>query len=613
MAPGEWPKSPFMRSRFTFIAVAAGVLLAHPARSQDAPSASGSAEVCEGGRISRIFVDNHSIFDLERISVERLEWAYRLANKLHIRTRESFIRRELLFDTGQCYQPYLLADSERVLRRLPFISTAEVYGVEQPDGSWHAVVDTRDEWSTRVEVTAEFEGGLELRNLSLSEQNFLGYGIQIGAFLNQNDASRSVGGELVMNQLLGTETNLRVAGGETRIGEFYAADVSYPFIGEVSRDAWRASLESREDYFDFSTGTPDAPARLLVPVQERSWQLTYAHRFGDPGNLTVVGGGISRVEANTTDLPDGLRRVDARDFGSLLPASPGDVDAVRGQTFFNSGTRINLLFGQRNIRFVQRLGLDALQGITDVEVGSDVALTLSRTVDAASPSGLPDDLGVRFRFYAGQASSTLTTVFNAGVEGRQIFFDPASTRTGWRDLLAEMDLLMYWQPTRLDRHTVLLRVAGAGGWTVDRPFQLTLGGRSGVRGFREEDFPGGRRMVVNLEDRIYLGWPAPELLDLGLTVFADWGKMWAGDVPFGRDWDWQGSVGAGLRIGFPAGTRGVARVDLAWPVNGDGFVSGPVLRIALADILGLAGGLEDGQLRRSRLLQVGPDRFTPTR
>lgn len=570
-------------------------------------------ERCPDGRITRVFVDNHSIFDLDRVQVERLEWAYRLANRLHIRTRESFIRREIVFREGDCYTPFLMADSERVLRRLNFIADAEVYGIRQDDGNWHAVVDTRDEWSTRLEVTAEFEDGFELRNVALSEQNFLGYGAQVSIFSNRNDASQSFGGDVRLTQVGGTQANIGLAGGETQVGEFYTADVSYPFIGEVSRNAWRAFFSSREDYFDYSTGTPAQPGHILSPVREEVWELTFAHRFGEPGNLTVVGGGISREEADVLDLPGGLRRVEGNDFGNLLPAPPEAQSRIAGQTFFSSGTRVNLLFGQRNIRFVQRVGLDALQGVTDVEVGSDVALTLSRTVVGVTPGVVPDDLGVRFRFYAADASTELISVLNTGIDARQIFFDPTSTRTGWRDLLAEVDGLLYWQPRAIPNHTFVLRAAGAGGWTVDRPFQLTLGGPAGIRGYRQEAFPGGRRIVLNLEDRIYLGWPAPDLLDLGFTAFADAGAMWAGDVPYGRDWGWHGSVGFGIRLGFPAESRRVARIDLAWPVGPDGISAGPVLRIALADLLGLAGGLEDGQMRRSRLLGVGPDRFSPRR
>lgn len=572
-----------------------------------------SGQECEYGEVSHLFIDNHSIFDLDDPPTERFQWVYRVVNSLHIPTRSSFVRRELLLGVGDCYDPFLVADSERILRRFPFISSAEVYGLQQADGSWHVIADTRDEWSTRLEVTAGVENGLELRRLALSEQNFLGYGIAVKGFLNQRDANRRIGAEVSTPQLLATETDLRVAGGETRIGSFYSLDLTYPFVGEVGRWGWRAFGSFLEDYFDYATGTPAEPGHVLLPVEEKLLEFTVARRFGEPGNLTSLGIGLSQEDMTSPGFPEALRVVEGGDFNDLLPADADSRDAVMPQTFFASGTRVNLLFGQRSIRFIQRTGLDALRGVTDVELGSEVDLTLSRTVASGFGSEAPDDIGVRFRLYGGAASDETVAAVDVGIDARQVFFDPGATRTGWRDLLAGADVLVYHQPRAAPRHTILARVSAAGGWTLDRPFQLTLGGDTGVRGFEEEHFPGARRIVFNLEDRIYLGWPLPEVLDVGLTVFADAGHMWAGDVPFGGDSGWVGSLGGGLRLGFPAGSRGVARVDLAWPVDGSGVGSSPVFRIALADLIGLQRGRNTPQLQRSRLLEVGPDRFAPRR
>ena len=574
------------------------------------PSGLQGQSACPAGEISYVFVDNHSIFDVDDLPVNRFRWAFELANALHIRTRPSFIRRELQFRVGDCYEPFLIADSERILRRLPFISNAEVFGIRQDDGSWHVVVDTRDEWSTQFGVTMEFENGADLRSVSLTEQNFLGRGFQVSAFLIQDDANERLGGRFFTPQLFGTQANFQIAGGNTQVGDFWSIGVTQPFIGETGRWAGTFSASLNEDYFDYSAGTPSAPANVLLPEEQRRFELTGMVRFGEPGNLTSVGLGLARAESDASDFPESLRFVENRDFANPQPAPQEAVDEVSRQTFFSSGTRINLLFGQRNIRFVQRTGLDALQGVSDLQVGSDVAVTLGRTV---ATGGAPDDFNTRVRLYAAAAPSPFTIVSQFAVEGRQIFFDPSTERRGWRDVIGEFDLLVYWQPDRLDRHTFFARVAGAGGWTMDRPFQLTLGGRRGLRGFNEEAFPGARRIVMNLEDRIYLGWPAPTFADFGITLFADVGRTFPGDVPFGFDSGWKGSIGGGLRIGFPAGSRGVARIDLAWPLGASRGTGGPVLRISLADLLGLRQGLADPQLTRSRLLRIGPDRFNPRR
>ncbi|MSR36564.1 MAG: hypothetical protein EXR95_07970 [Gemmatimonadetes bacterium] len=65
------------------------------------PGTGVAAQACPDGVVTTVFIDNHSIFDPEELAaVERFDWAYRLANRLHVRTRQGFIRRELLFEEG---------------------------------------------------------------------------------------------------------------------------------------------------------------------------------------------------------------------------------------------------------------------------------------------------------------------------------------------------------------------------------------------------------------------------------------------------------------------------------------------------------------------------------
>src|SRR5690606_8238005 len=77
----------------------------------------GSPLRCPTGSIASIAIDNHSIFDTSDPELSgHLRLAYRLANSLHARTRASVIRRDLLFRVGDCFDPTLIAESERLLR-----------------------------------------------------------------------------------------------------------------------------------------------------------------------------------------------------------------------------------------------------------------------------------------------------------------------------------------------------------------------------------------------------------------------------------------------------------------------------------------------------------------
>jgi hypothetical protein len=72
-------------------------------------------------------------------------------------------------------------------------------------------------------------------------------------------------------------------------------------------------------------------------------------------------------------------------------------------------------------------------------------------------------------------------------------------------------------------------------------------------------------------------------------------------------------VGAGLRVGFPAGTRGVVRMDLALPLEASSSLSDVIFRISASDLIGLSTGMSNPQMQRSRRVTTGPDRFNPPR
>src|SRR4029079_9243390 len=72
-----------------------------------------------------------------------------------------------------------------------------------------------------------------------------------------------------------------------------------------------------------------------------------------------------------------------------------------------------------------------------------------------------------------------------------------------------------------------------GGWKQRIPFQLTFADRDGgLRGFRTADVGGARRLVGRVEDR-YLVGRYKQFASIAVAGFAEAGKIWAGDSPFG--------------------------------------------------------------------------------
>ncbi len=613
--PSRHPATAAHRRTRLWLVAAAAPLLALPsarAAAQDLPVADS---VCPAGRITHIFVDNHSIFDVDELGGGRLmRGFYNLANTLHVRTRQSFIRGELLFREGDCYDPVLLEESGRILRNYISIARADVFAVDQPDGTKHVVVDTQDEWTTRVDLGVSVDEGLQLEVLEISEENVAGRGAQAAVFIRQRKERKDLGARLTLPRLFGSRTDAAVSAGRTRDGSFVQQRVAYPFVGEVGRVALRETYHRRDELFPYAaSGTALDYSHLLLPFRDERFELSVAGRLGDPGSLTLLGVGVSLETLEFRDFPGSLEIARDNDFGKTAPAPAGSADRIAAQTHEASTARLNLFVGQRNLRFAQARGLDALDGAQDIQLGTDVGLTLGRSVGALSGSGRPsaDDLYGRLRVFAGHDPGSSFLFFAAGLEGRQVFSGGVNG-DGWRDVIGEADLYGYVRAPGLPGHTFFARASGAGGWSMDTPFQLTLGGRTGVRGLHEEDFPGARRILFSAEDRVFLRWPAPDALDLGLTLFADAGRSWHGGVPFGVDSGWRGSLGGGLRVGFPAGTRGLMRLDLAFPVGTqDG--RDPIFRVTIFELLGIFSGFQDPDVARSRRITVGPDFFTTDR
>jgi Omp85 superfamily domain len=559
---------------------------------------------CPDGRISFVFVDNNSIFDTSDPDLDaRFRWAYTAANALHVKTRTWVIRHELLFQPGDCYDPFLLAESERLLRAYPFLSQVDIYGVPQPDGSHHVIVDTRDDWSTRVDVRFRFDNGFRIEGIRLSELNFLGTGQAIGFFFQERDVTRDYGMSYWTPQIGRTRWDLSAAGGRTRAGWFAREQVGYPFVGEVGTWAGRESFSRDEQFFDYIVADdPEGESpHVLLPQVERRIEASVLRRFGERGHALLAGIGITSYSLEH----DGPVQVAPNGhFDDRFDADSMEQDEIREQTTARDAVRLHGLFGIRDIRWIKRRGLDSVRGEEDVRLGIELGGDIGRSI---IPFGDNDLLLAGLAYTAFQWGPALL-IARGRIDALHQFHAPLHDVT-WQDIVAESELFAYLRTSDDSRHDLLFRASMAGARNTRTPFQLTLGGETGVRGYDRERFPGGRRLVLTLEDRIYLGWPLHDVMDSGVTLFADAGRMFPGDAPYGMDSGWRASAGAGLRFSFPAGSRTTYRFDVAWPLGGGHGIDDFQVRFSIGELIGIGNANNDLQFRRSRIDGVAGDLF----
>jgi hypothetical protein len=547
-----------------------------PAEANGAATAAG----CPIGVISEIWVDNHSVFDLtDPNRSEQFDWAFRLANRLHIPTREQVIRRELLFEAGGCYDPSLLRESERALRASSFIAAVDIYGVQQPDGSYHVIVDTRDEWSTRVEPQTGPGTGLQVTGVAIREDNLLGTGRQASAFYLRSYDTRIYGVSYLNPQLFATRWQAGVAVGRTPLGSFFRETIEYPFVGESGRRAFRHRFEHHDRYFHYLGEQDGQLVEVLMPEQRRQFDLGAAFRFGPRGRSTLLG---VMVVGDWLRYP-GTPRVVGDTLTAAAPLEDPRVQPIVSRVETERDVSILALFGQRNVYFVRLRGLDTVNGVEDVRLGAELELGLGHSIGAfSSQANLSTHLGLSA---AGQLGSRAVAGMRLAAEGKRNYDAPAA-ESEWDDVYAQLDLWGYRQFGGNARHTLVGTLAGSGGWNPRVPFQLTLGGATGLRGHPFHVVPGAQRLVAALEARSYLGWPHPELFDLGTSVFVDFGRIWAGDAPHGVDSGVYGNLGLGLRAAFPPESRNTYRIDIAAPLQGGFRFSDLVFSVGVGHTLG---------------------------
>jgi hypothetical protein len=532
------------------------------------PAGAAAQASCDGRPIGSVRVSTRAVFQSDDTSLTGR--ARGLGNALHWRTKESTVRRALLFRPGDPCDLRRLRETERLLRAQPHFRDAWVTARPGPRGT-EVLVETQDDWALRGSIRVEED---EIRRLRITEENLLGRGIRVQ--LRYTGVGREPGLELsgLHRQVFG-RLDAELSFGTSGVG--YVADQSLlrPFESEFDRVAWRESARYRKEPFPLvsgSLGTVAQPVVLFAGDGGAAW------RFGEPGRLRLLGVALSGERLFVEGAP--LAPDPAAD--SLAGA------ALAGRYTERRRLRVYALLGARALRFTQRTGMDAVNAAEDIREGLEAGLVLGRSLGGGG--GLQRDWFAAVELFLGGPVAGSSLLFARGkLEGRRL-----RDLERWDGVLASGDLLLYQKIG--GRGTMVLGLSGAGGWRTSAPFQLLLGGPGGIRGHGSSTLPAGRRVVAHAEHRYFAG-TVLRTFDIGTALFVDAGRGWAGDASFGEDTGLLGAVGAGLRVAFPSGSRLTYRLDVAAPLGGRG--RGLELRIGLRQQFGLVRG-EPDDVSRSR-------------
>lgn len=534
------------------------------------PSVSGTVtRPCAGDTVTAIDVIAHPpspISALERVSRDASE----AVRESFATTRRNVILAYLRVSPGRVCTEFDQIESERALRAQPFIASAVVRAFPAGPGRVRIQVDVVDELP--IVVGGSMRGG-KFASATLGTLSLLGSGVALSVEGTRGFAYRTgFGIHIAQYGAFGGPFVLSADAVRLRLGEEFGLEFAAPFVTDLQRRAFRVGVSHLSGYFGVM-----GPSGIDVSLETRrlaydvGWvarigKLDRYHTAGFIG-AALLGEAIHVGRAPTIVTDTGLVRI----ANVTLSDYPG-IERLH----------LAAIAGLRSVRFLTVSGFDALYASQDVGVGVQMHAL-------AGPSLWPADGRGEF-FSAADAYAGVgkeTSFFSAHVAGesRGDLGSPV-----WKGMVSSARLSWYLRPSRV--RTRVLSVNGAAVYKLDFPAQLTLRDLDGgVAGFRDSRTAGGFRAVARVEERRMIGFLRPRA-DFAVAAFAEGGKLWAGDVPYGQTSDVRRSLGVSLLAAYPAGAKRTYRLDVAFPLNPERGAARVELRVSAFD--------------RTRMLSVEP-------
>ncbi len=520
-------------------AAAAGWLLGGApsvAAEQDAGPIPSPAELeARGAVIGTVTVVVGDVFDT-RIDGED-GWLYRAANHLHIDTRPSVIRNQLLFEPGDPYRHRIVQETERNLRARDYLYDAAIEPVAWDGHAVDLEVRTRDVWTLNPGLSFSRKGGENAFGLSIQEDNLFGRGQRIGVEWD-NGVDRET--------LRFSFFDPHFSHGFDQLALTYVAADDGRGAGMSYRRPFHALDTRRAGGIMLSNNERTEPRYALgeeVGEFEHREEYYELHRGWSRG---LQGRWVRRWTAGLTYDRDRFAPEPDSPLGGPLP---GDRELLY------PWVGLELLEDS----FQERLNQDQIQRTEDVLVGLRGTVRAGFAAEAfgSDRNALVASAQLQDGADIGGGQSVFGSLYASGRLER------GGLANGW--LGAEG---RYYRPTSR-RSKFYAAVSGALTEELDPETQLLLGGDNGLRGYPLRYQAGTARALLTLEQRYYTQWYPFRLFHVGAAAFFDMGRTWGTDVTGLESSGLLRDVGIGLRLGSSRSSFGnVLHIDLAFPLDG---------------------------------------------
>ncbi len=471
-------------------------------------------------RIGKISIRTAPLFDVEESSRGGF---YHAANLMAVRTPEGLIRRFLLFREGDEFDSEKLTETERNLRTFEFLKSVSVTAGRPHDGVVDVEVTTQDAFTTEVNADYSNDGGRSLYDVSVTQLDLFGKGSQVNV---RTAAGRE------------RRTNSVAFFNPAVFGRYWNADalLAKNSDGNEERLSVERPLFSSSTHFTTSAITDHLKQTARIYQNSRiSAQFRQSHRA-----LTFLNGvAIQPSAAGNTRVLAGIDLL-TDDFTGIRGLAPDD----RRFRF--------IVFGvdSTTFRLVKVAHVDYGLREQDFNLGRHVSFDVGRSPGNIWRLRTDNSFGRSI----GQHSFVLTRL-------------TASTRAGGtnRNTIVSDDTRLVLKFLTGYPTAFVARLRIDLGSRLDRDVQFFADGQNGLRAYPNFAFEGSRRILLNAEERVFLGRELLQIFEPGAALFFDTGEATSnGPLQLRK---LRSDFGAGVRFSIARYESAIVRIDVAYALN----------------------------------------------
>ncbi len=495
--------------------------------------------------IQTISINIQPIFDESK--PEENNWLFRTINYLHIDTRKSVIKNDLLFDEGDGYDKKLLEQSERILRTRRYLNNATI----STQQSCHPTiaVDVREVWTLVPEISYSHAGGKSSYGFGLHDSNFLGFGKTVnlthtstsqrtGNLFEYYDPNSGIADSIISLQYANNSDGIAKAASFTRpfvaLETEWSAGVSY---GELNEENTLYNAGKEVDRFAHTNRNDSIFYGIKLDASSRE--------------------SIHRILMGYTSWKDNFLATGIAPKTSIFV--PDDRE-------YNYPW---LEYQHIHDGYIKAYNIQQINRVEDINLGSEIHFRLGY---AASPILAYDKSYVVNSNYKKAISLS---------ENQLILADLGATgyyRAGdFYNSQIQSNISYHWQ--NFNRGQLFVGMTAARGFNLFADLPLELGGDTGLRGYPARYQAGDHLRLISVEQRFFGEKEWFSLFHIGAAAFYDEGHVWGESAIPQIQSGLLRDVGVGLRIsGTRTGNReegahNVVHLDIAYPLDGGKDIS----------------------------------------